>query len=526
MAIIPFHPLQIIAGLIASWIVFVISRWIYRLSPLHPLAKFPTPSRWACISEWYHFYWNAIRDGQLVIKCEEWHKELGPIIRIGPNELHINDPSFYTTIYCNNYKFPVNTPNYDWQGPVDMNMGNPSVTAHRARRGLVSPFLSKASIQKLDKNIMKHVNNFVEIISPTPKIFNKDKTIDDCERLKTEVVINPGDGVNVTRLLRRLTGDVISEYGYSESFELLSSDRNIWFIQPIADSLEVLNYLQFAWPVTYAMSAIPNFLLKTVVPREFRGFAELEWTLGEQIDGFLQDPHKAKAKTTHKTIFETLVEGDSAIKLSKRALVGDSMVLIGAGTETTATTVAEAMYRACIYPELQTRLHEELVKVFPSKTDEITLAKAEKIQYIIAFLKETLRIASPIPGRIARQTPVEGVMCQGKFLPGRTVVSMSAHLMHMNADIYPDPHKFDPERWMNSDPASLQEKYFVPFSKGSRGCIGMNLAWAEMITAMAATFRRYRLSLHPDNQRTEEWRDRIARFVIGDFLATAEEYDS
>ncbi|KAF3184296.1 hypothetical protein TWF751_000271 [Orbilia oligospora] len=195
-------------------------------------------------------------------------------------------------------------------------------------------------------------------------------------------------------------------------------------------------------------------------------------TLEEQIDGFLRNPDTAKAKTTHKTIFETLVEGDSEIKLSKRALVGDSMVLIGAGTETTATTLAEAMYRACIYPELQARLHEELVKAFPNKTDEVTLAKAEKVQYIVAFLKETLRIAAPIPGRIARQTPIEGAMCKETFLPGRTVVSMSIHLMHMNAEIYPNPHKFDPERWMNSDPASLQEKYFVPFSKGSRGCIG------------------------------------------------------
>ncbi|KAF3114446.1 hypothetical protein TWF569_011227 [Orbilia oligospora] len=520
MIIFPFHPLKIIAGLLGSWIAFVICRWIYRLSPLHPLAKFPTPSRWGCISEWYHFYWNAIHDGQLVVRCEEWHRKFGPIIRIGPNELHINVPSFYNTIFCTTYKFPVHTPNYDWQGPVDMNMANPNVAAHRVRRGLVSPFLSKASIQKLDKNIMKHVNNFVETISPTPKTLGK-----DCERLKTEVVIKPGDGVNVTKLLRRLTGDVISEYGYSESFGLLSSDKNIWFIQPIADSLEIFHYLQFAWPVTYAMSAIPNFLLKTVVPREFRGFAELEWTLEEQIDGFLRNPDTAKAKTTHKTIFETLVEGDSEIKLSKRALVGDSMVLIGAGTETTATTLAEAMYRACIYPELQARLHEELVKAFPNKTDEVTLAKAEKVQYIVAFLKETLRIAAPIPGRIARQTPIEGAMCKETFLPGRTVVSMSIHLMHMNAEIYPNPHKFDPERWMNSDPASLQEKYFVPFSKGSRGCIGTNLAWAEMITVMAATFRRYKLSLHPDNKRTEEWVDRVARFAIGDFLATAEEYE-
>ncbi|KAK6497728.1 hypothetical protein TWF481_012131 [Arthrobotrys musiformis] len=401
-----------------------------------------------------------------------------------------------------------------------MSMGNANVAIHKARRGLISPYLSKTSVQKLDDNIVKHVKKFIEVISPTPKVLGE-----NCERLRKEVVIKPGDGVNMVNLLRRLTGDVISEYGYSESFGLLSSDKNIWHIQPIADSVAILPWLSFAWPVAYIMAAIPKWVLMNVVPREFRGFTELEYNLGEQVDEYIRNPNAAKAKTTNKTIFEALLEGDEEVKLSRSALVGDAMVLIGAGTETTATTLAEAMYNACIYPELQVRLRQEILNAFPNKDDEITVAKAEKVEYITAFLKETLRLATPIPGRIVREAPAEGAVFQEKSIPGCTVVSMSAYLMHTNPDIYPDPYKFDPDRWMNSDPASDQEKYFVPFSKGSRGCIGSSLAWAEMNATLAATFRRYKLSLHPDNQRTDKWVDRIARVVIGDFIATVEEYD-
>ncbi|KAK6524614.1 hypothetical protein TWF281_011517 [Arthrobotrys megalospora] len=472
------------------------------------------------MSEFYHFYWNVVNDGQLVFKCEEWHRKFGPIIRIAPNELHINDPAFYNTIYCTTYKFPIHTPNYEWRGHIDMNMSNPDVADHRARRGLVAPYLSKANIQKLDANIVKHVNNFVEACSPTPKVLG-----DDCERLRQEVVTKPGDGVKVLNLLRRLTGDVISEYAYSETFGLLSSDKKIWYIQPIADSMEIFQVLQWVRPVALVMAKFPRWLLN-MIPREFRGFAELEWMINDQIESFIRNPGNAQAKTTHKTIFETLVEGDGTTKLSPSALRGDSMTFIGAGTETTATTIAEAIYNSCKYPELQARLHEEIVKAFPSKDDQITFAKAEKVQYIIAFLKETLRLTPPLPGRLARQAPAEGTVCQEKAIPGGTVLSMSSYLMHMNPDIYTNPHKFDPERWMNSDPASLQERYFVPFSKGSRACPGLNLAWAEMITAMAATFRRYKISLHETNTRNDEWVDRIARVVLGEFVITTEEYDS
>jgi cytochrome P450 len=55
----------------------------------------------------------------------------------------------------------------------------------------------------------------------------------------------------------------------------------------------------------------------------------------------------------------------------------------------------------------------------------------------------------------------------------QTLVTMSAYSLHMDPDVFPDPHKFNPERWLSEDPDLRMERNLVPFLKGSRNCIGM-----------------------------------------------------
>ncbi len=65
---------------------------------------------------------------------------------------------------------------------------------------------------------------------------------------------------------------------------------------------------------------------------------------------------------------------------------------------------------------------------------------------------------------------------------------MTSTLMHLNPAIFPSPHEFRPERWLN-DPRL--DRYLVPFSKGSRQCLGINLAHTELYLCLACVFRQY-----------------------------------
>jgi cytochrome P450 len=70
---------------------------------------------------------------------------------------------------------------------------------------------------------------------------------------------------------------------------------------------------------------------------------------------------------------------------------------------------------------------------------------------------------------------------------------MTGSLTHQNPSIFPDPHTFNPERWLVGSEADRKrlEGYLVPFSKGPRICLGMNLAMAELYLILAMVFRRF-----------------------------------
>jgi cytochrome P450 len=80
-------------------------------------------------------------------------------------------------------------------------------------------------------------------------------------------------------------------------------------------------------------------------------------------------------------------------------------------------------------------------------------------------------------------------------------MSESIYLVHTNADIFPEPREFIPERWLEADAPT---KYLVPFSKGARHCLGMNLAIAELYLTVVRIFRTLDLELFETTTRDVE----------------------
>lgn len=72
---------------------------------------------------------------------------------------------------------------------------------------------------------------------------------------------------------------------------------------------------------------------------------------------------------------------------------------------------------------------------------------------------------------------------------------MSHQFVHQDPKIFPDPKRFDPDRWIRAEDPRQLEKYLVPFSKGARGCLGSQLAMAELDIALATVLRRFDLEM-------------------------------
>ena len=166
------------------------------------------------------------------------------------------------------------------------------------------------------------------------------------------------------------------------------------------------------------------------------------------------------------------------------------MTLMLAGHETTATAIAWSLYWVHRYPEIKAKLQAEIASL-GADPDPMELAK---LPYLDAVCKETLRIY-PVAMLTFPRTVLEPTELMGyKLEVGQTLMGC-IHLLHQREDIYPEPHKFKPERFLEREFSAYE---FFPFGGGKRRCIGEALAKLELKLALATIISHYELELESD----------------------------
>jgi cytochrome P450 len=120
-------------------------------------------------------------------------------------------------------------------------------------------------------------------------------------------------------------------------------------------------------------------------------------------------------------------------------------------------------------------------------------------------INEGLRLSEPVTHRLPRILRDKPLAYGSYTLPPGTTISMTGSLTHQDGSIFADPHTFDPGRWLvgSEEERKRLEGYLVPFSRGPRICLGMNLAMAELYLILAMVFRRFGF----DTRRVRRERD-------------------
>jgi cytochrome P450 len=173
-----------------------------------------------------------------------------------------------------------------------------------------------------------------------------------------------------------------------------------------------------------------------------------------------------------------------------------------AGTDTTGAVIGVGLYHILSNDTIRERLHKEVLSVWAEEERHPSLQGLEALPYLRACVSESLRYSSPFSGRLPRIVPESGLEVDGCYLPPGTQVSMSIYVVHFDENVFKDPFTFDPARWLNG----ASEQFLIPFSTGSRACMGLNLALAEIYISLATVARSYRAT----NVLTEyEWRSTL-----------------
>lgn len=236
-----------------------------------------------------------------------------------------------------------------------------------------------------------------------------------------------------------------------------------------------------------------GFVLPTVLGpyrvgrlRSFRSWIDpIRAVLMEEIAGRRADPRPAG----RDSILDLLVEArhEDGRPISDEQLRDELMTLLVAGHETTATALAWAIERLVRHPDKLDRLTAEAV--------------AGEDAYVDAVVKETLRLRPVIPivGRVLKE-PME---IGGRQLPSGTLVAPCIYLVHRRPDVYPEPSRFLPERFLDRKPGTYT---WIPFGGGVRRCLGASFAELEMATVLGELVGSTRL--RPSRQRSERVRRR------------------
>lgn len=199
------------------------------------------------------------------------------------------------------------------------------------------------------------------------------------------------------------------------------------------------------------------------------------------------DPRENRERTLLKLI-ESAVADPAVPEFDHQQAMDELKQYLWAGTETTALTLAWALYELSRKPEMAERVRAESQAVLGDR--EPTAADYSALAYTRAVIQETMRIYPPVWGliRVATENDVIG----GKEIRPGDRIALFAYGAHHNPKFWSEPEEFRPERWMGGA-AKKQVKYsYIPFGAGKRSCIGGAMSQVENTLALALLLRRFR----------------------------------
>ncbi|CZS93103.1 uncharacterized protein RCO7_07846 [Rhynchosporium graminicola] len=446
----------------------------------HPLHGIPGP-KIAGATYLYQTYYSLRGTSTYYKRIREMHGQYGPVIRITPDEVHLSDTDNYEIINCVGSKFAKSTQFYDGFtiGYSTFSCGPNDI--HRIRRGMLEPFFSRRNVMSLECIVQERALKLSDLI-------------------KTKFARK--EAVDLNHAFRSVCVDVIADLAFGSCYDLMDkNDLGAEFFEMVRGIGPCLWIFQ-QWPVlAKIVVALPPSIVKRL-NGPLKQMMNLREHCRVQVRTVKANMESGK-KLDKPSIFPALLAPPPGIPVpTVEEIKDEALAVLAAAADTTGNAMTVSAYNVVSNPEIYKRVCAELQAAFPNADDILDYAILEKLPYLTGIIKEGLRLSFGVPGRLARIVPAGGATFNGYFLPGGSFVSMSSWMQHQDELYFLNALKFDPTRWLDPVEARRIDKAFVPFGKGSRGCIGINLAYCELYVSLGTMFRRYENLL--SNHLTEE----------------------
>ncbi|CRG83418.1 Isotrichodermin C-15 hydroxylase [Talaromyces islandicus] len=448
-----------------------ITSYVLYMTVFHPLAKYPGPFV-AKLTDLYSV-WHALR-GTRHWNFYELHKRYGDFVRWGPNSVSVCSVEALDSVYGPKANVKKSTW-YNAFNSVSI-FSATDKAVHARKRRVMSHAFSEQAVRQVHPYIISAISIWCD-------------ALDDNDRKEWSA---PKD-MRVWSAYAIF--DALGELLFGESFHSSTTPDHRFFLDLMASNSRYIN-------ITGQMPILGRLNLSNLMvfarahkERRMKQFAFLRTrlqqrlALGEDSNGRRDIIHylqRAKDPTTG--------EGYSVMEL-----MGESALLLGAGSDTANTSLASIFYFLVHNPIVLDKLQHSIRKSFNS-VDEISNGQAlTSNTYLRACVDEAMRLCPPVPMLLPREVCAGGQIIMGEYFPAGTVVGVPTYALHHDTRYFQDAFAYNPSRWdeNENETLDLQRKAFIPFSLGPRGCIGRHVALFELYLAVARVLFMYDIRLAP-----------------------------
>ena len=290
-----------------------------------------------------------------------------------------------------------------------------------------------------------------------------------------------GGAVEVSGEMMRLTLSIVGKTLFSADVESEASE--------IGEALtSVLKMFQMV------MMPFSEYLEKLPLP-SIRRFEKARARLDQTIYGLIQERRKSGQNAGDLLSMLLLAQDEDATggAMTDVQVRDEALTLLLAGHETTANALTWTWYLLSQNPECEARLQREIDSVLDGRVPEI--ADLPQLRYTEMVFAESMRLYPPAwaIGRMSK-APFE---LGGIEIGAKSICLVSPYVTHRDVRWFPDPEKFDPERWTAEARESRPKFSYFPFGGGSRVCIGERFAWMEGVLVLATVAQKWKLRLDP-----------------------------
>ncbi|CAG8547013.1 4874_t:CDS:2, partial [Cetraspora pellucida] len=295
--------------------------------------------------------------------------------------------------------------------------------------------------------------------------------------------------ITITTVISEITLDVIGLIGFDYEFNSTTSGSEL---DQAYNSLINVNP-----PLLYlAFLDLFPFIRKLPNPYKIQFIDSIK--IVKNISNRLVTEQK-NTPVQRKNLLSLLIKANEKLpvdeQLTHDELLGQVMTFLSAGHETTSTALAWALYFLARNPEIQDRLRKEVLDVFTDRDHFPTFDEIEHLKYLECTLKETLRIAPPVPA--LRRYNVKDEIMDGYVIPKKTPLVIPIYAIHRDPLVWGDDAEFfNPSRWLDPEIKSkVSNNNYLPFGAGPTNCIGMKMAQLEFKSMLSIIIRNFEFRL-------------------------------